>query len=92
MFCRSLEWGTSARAQVQICPLFRISETDGRIALKFHVLLENRLARRFQRSRVGTAARAHPFSYLENGWTDCAEIWYAVRDPLDELFAESPIS
>ena len=25
-----------------------------------------------------------PFSYLRNGWMDCAEIWYAVRDPLDK--------
>ena len=22
------------------------------------------------------------FSYLENGWMDCAEIWFAVRDTL----------
>ena len=23
-----------------------------------------------------------PFPYLRNGWTDCAEIWYVVRDQL----------
>ena len=28
-------WGTSARAHVQMCHLFRISETAGRIAQKF---------------------------------------------------------
>ena len=28
------------------------------------------------------------FSYLGNDWTDCAEIWYAVRDPLARRFAE----
>ena len=33
---------TWARADVQIFPLFRISETGGRISLKFGVLLENR--------------------------------------------------
>ena len=25
-------------------------------------------------------------------WTDCAEIWCAVRDQLDKRFTESPIS
>ena len=26
-----------------------------------------------------------PFSYLGNGWMDCAEIWFVVRDPLISL-------
>ena len=33
----------------------------------------------------GAAARAHvqgSFPDLENGWTDCAQIWYTVRDRL----------
>ena len=28
-----------------------------------------------------------PFLYPGNGWTDCAEIWYVVRDLLDKRFA-----
>ena len=37
---------------------------------------------------VRTCARADvpPFLYLGNGWTDCAEIWCVVRDPLARLF------
>ena len=23
-----------------------------------------------------------PFPYLGDGWTDCAEIWYVISDPL----------
>ena len=26
--------------------------------------------------------------YLGNGWTDCAEIWYVVRDPSARRFTE----
>ena len=39
---------------------------------------------------VRTCARADvpPFPYLGNGWTDCAEIWCVVRDPLARLFAK----
>ena len=39
---------------------------------------------------ICTCARADmsPFPDLENGWTDCAEIWYVVRDPLARLFAK----
>ena len=33
-----------------------------------------------------------PFSYLGNGWTDCTEIWYAVKDLLDKCFTESLIA
>ena len=38
----------------------------------------------------GTCSRADvpPFPYLVNGWTDCAEIWYVVRDPLAGRFTE----
>ena len=39
----------------------------------------------------GTAARAHPSSYLRTGWTDCAEIWYAVRDTLAERLQTDPL-
>ena len=37
-----------------------------------------------------TFARADvpPFSYLGNGWTDCAEIWFAVRHPLAWCFTK----
>ena len=42
-----------------------------------------------QATGVGTSARAHvrtcrcaPFPYLGNGWTDCAEFWFVVGDPL----------
>ena len=34
--------------------------------------------------RTGACAR---FSYLGNGWTDCAEIWCVVSDPLARSFA-----
>ena len=39
----------------------------------------------------GTAARENvrnPFPCLWNGWRDCAEIWYVVRDPLAKCFTE----
>ena len=28
------------------------------------------------------------FSYIGNGWTDCAEIWLVVRDPLAWRFTK----
>ena len=31
-----------------------------------------------------------PFPYLWNGWTDRAEIWCVVRDPLVRRFTEAP--
>ena len=31
---------------------------------------------------ICTCARAHPFSYLGNGWMDCAEIWCVARGSL----------
>ena len=39
---------------------------------------------------VHTCARADapPFPYLENGWTDYAEIWCMVTDTLAKLFAK----
>ena len=33
-------------------------------------------------------ARAHPFSYPGNGWTDCAEIWFVVRHQLAWRFTK----
>ena len=42
-----------------------------------------------------TAARAHVrtrFSCLGNGWTDCAENWYAVRDPLESVLQRSRLA
>ena len=37
---------------------------------------------------VRTCARADvsSFPYFGNGWTDCAEIWCVVRDPLTRHF------
>ena len=38
------------------------------------------------------AARPHvhtPFSYLGDGWTDCAELWYIVRDQLAWRFTQT---
>ena len=37
---------------------------------------------------VHTCARADapPFPYLGSGWTDCAEVWFVVRGPLDWRF------
>ena len=57
-----------ARAHVQTCPFFRISEMAGRIALKLYMSLENRQLGILQKCRVGyscTYARVHPLSYLE---------------------------
>ena len=34
------------------------------------------------RACVRTCGCAPPFPYLGNGWTDFAEIWFGVRDPL----------
>ena len=31
-------------------------------------------------------AHPHPFSYCENGWTDCAEIWSVVTRPTAMFF------
>ena len=82
---------TRARADV---PLFRISETAGPIALKFGVLLGSHEIGVLQTSRLGyscTCEHAHVqmchFPYLRNGWTDCAEIWCVVCDPLAKRFA-----
>ena len=57
---------------------FRISETAGRLALKFGMCLETHKPSVLQKLMVGyryTCARTHPFPYLGNGETDCAEIW-----------------
>ena len=39
---------------------------------------------------VRTCARADvpPFPYVGNGWTDCAEIWYVVKNTLPYRFTE----
>ena len=41
-------------------------------------------------------ARAHvqmfpSVSYLGNGWTDCAEVWYTVRDQLGRQFTQTKV-
>ena len=62
------------------------------IVTKFGVCLETKWRRIMHRSWVGyicTCARADvPFPYLVNGWTDCDEIWYVVRDPPARRFTE----
>ena len=59
---------TRARADARVhtfrCPLLRISETAGRISLKFGMWLETHTSGFLQKLGVGTAARAtrkHPF-------------------------------
>ena len=52
-----------AQLHVRTCsPLFRISETAGRIALKFSMWLETHYLSVLQKLMIGTCARAHPFS------------------------------
>ena len=46
-------------------------------------MVRDLLARRFK--EVGDGVQLHvriTFSYLGNGWTDCAEVSCVVRDPL----------
>ena len=38
--------------------------------------------------RTCARADAPPFPYLGNDWTDCAEIWFVVRDPLPSRFTK----
>ena len=83
---------TCARLHVQLCLLFCISETAGRIALKLGVWLESHGLGVLQKSRVGyinTCKRAAvpPFLYLGNEWADCAETCM-VRDPLARRFTK----
>ena len=47
-----------ARAHAQMCPLVRISEMAGRIALKFDMWLDI-LARRFTEVNVGVQVHVH---------------------------------
>ena len=80
-----------ARADVL---LPRILETAGRITLKFGVWLETHYVGILEKSRVGcicTSARADvpTFPHLGNSQTDCAKIWYVVRDPLAGRFTEA---
>ena len=63
------------------------------IVTKFGVCLETKQQCILDMSWVGyicTRARVDvpPFPYLGNGWTDCAEIYYVVRDPLARLFTK----
>ena len=67
-----------------MCPPFRVSETAGRIALKFGTWLMamDPLARRF--TEVDDGVQQHvrtPFPYLGNDWRDDAEIWCVVMEP-----------
>ena len=74
--------------------LFRISETAGRIALKYGVLLEAlylcvlRMSRVVVHLHVRTYSRrdVHPFPYLGNGVTNFPEIWCVVREPAPRRF------
>ena len=34
------------------------------------------------------SADVPPFPHLGNGWTDCADIWFVVRDPLAWCFTK----
>ena len=78
---------TYARAHVQMCPLFRISETAGRIVLKFGMWIETDCPGLLQKARVRHGCTCTPsFSFLGNGGTDCAELRYLVKDPLARRF------
>ena len=66
------------------------------IVTKFGVCLKTKKRCIMHRSWVGyicTCVRPHvqmcPFPHLVNGWTDCAEIWYVVRDPLLSVLQKS---
>ena len=63
-------------------PLFRISKTAGRIALKFGVRYFSYLFYTYYKWSNCTCARAYPFSYLNNCSTLCSEIRYVVRHEL----------
>ena len=73
-------------------PLLRISEIFGRIALKFGMCLETHQPNSSFLTKVKGGAQLQVrtctplFWYLGNGWTDCAEICYVVRDPLARRF------
>ena len=73
-------------------PLFHISETAGRIVLKFGMWLETHKLSVLQQLMLGiahvqlypegTAERVHvriPFAYLGKGWTVCNEIRCVAR-------------
>ena len=72
---------------LHVLPSVRISGTAGQIALKFVVWLEINYAMRFTPLRSGVHLHVRsPFPYLGNGWADCAEIWYVVRNHLARQF------
>ena len=80
---------TCVRADV---PPFTYLGNTGRIALKFGMWLESHHQGFLQKLRVGHSCTCAPlFSYLGNGWTDCAEICYVVRDPLAKRFTKADV-
>ena len=65
------------------------------IVTKFGVCLETKQRCIFHGSCVGYICTCAlrtcictPFPYLGNGWTDCAEMWCVVRDPLARCFTK----
>ena len=60
------------------------SGMDGPIVTKCRVCLETKPRCILSRSWAGytSTRRCAPFPHLGNGWTDCAEIWFVVRDSL----------
>ena len=74
------------------CAHFRISETAGRVALKFG-MVRGPLARTFTKVKSGVhlyvrTFRCASFPYLGSGLTDCAEIWCIAREPLARRFTK----
>ena len=77
---------TCARADVL---LIGISETSWWIALKFRWVVRDPSARHLQKLRVGHSCTCAPFfSYLGNGWTECAASWWVLRGPLALRFTK----
>ena len=37
---------------------------------------------------IFASADVPPFPHLGNGWTDCAEVWYVLSNPLARLFQQ----
>ena len=73
------------REGCQNWPLICNSGMARPIVTKFGLCLETKQRYMLHMSRVGyiyTCAHADspPFLCLGNGWTDCAEFWYVVRD------------
>ena len=95
--------GASARAHVSRVQtpqksLCYISATTQRIVLKFGTYTVTHQLRGLRQPKRGASARAHvsraqppppqiPLLHLDNHTADCAEIWYARRDPSAYGFA-----